>query len=268
MQEGGNYSGGRLKEAAGLAKQFPANIPGRAADISADAAEPSQHNQQGKDPEKSQWACSTAFRTWPNPTSFRGATSTIPTIGRRRPNAARRSVSCRLKNARSCGRRSGENVSVKLQEHAPGSGGSELLPGSSQGQSILLDPEALKEVDATYDSPVTLDAKAVSLRTAMKKILAEVGLTYIIKEETIFVTSLARARDTMVVKRYYIGDILASMGGNSLPVNAGLPVQTGPQVKGFITPSGMPGLVIGGPVPFPQQTVNPTDMALNQAQAK
>ncbi|CAN5453310.1 hypothetical protein BH10PLA2_BH10PLA2_25200 [soil metagenome] len=141
------------------------------------------------------------------------------------------------------------------------------------GLSILLDPEALKEADVTYDTPVTIDARSVTLRTALSKVLGELGLRYIIKDETIYVTSAARARETMVVKRYYIGDLLASMNTNTLPSNNPLQVQTGPQIRAFMTPFGMPGfglpgLVYGGNAPWPGQTVTPTDMLANQAAAK
>ena len=56
-------------------------------------------------------------------------------------------------------------------------------------QPIILDQEALKDVDASYDSPVTLSVQGISVRTALRKILAEVGMTYVIKNESIQVTS-------------------------------------------------------------------------------
>ncbi|HLN32968.1 MAG TPA: hypothetical protein VK395_34885 [Gemmataceae bacterium] len=89
-------------------------------------------------------------------------------------------------------------------------------------QPIILDQEALKDVDASYDSPVTLSVQGISVRTALRKILAEVGMTYVIKNESIQVTSAQRARESMVTRAYYIGDILAGMAA---PL--GLPVQPG-----------------------------------------
>jgi HPt (histidine-containing phosphotransfer) domain-containing protein len=80
------------------------------------------------------------------------------------------------------------------------------------GQPIVLDQEGLKDAEASYDSPVTLNVKGITLRTALRKILAEVGLTYVVKEEVIQVTSAQRAKETMIVRRYYIGDLLAGMG--------------------------------------------------------
>ena len=77
------------------------------------------------------------------------------------------------------------------------------------GQPILIDATALKEAEITYETPVTLNAKGVTVRTALKKILAELGLGYVIKEETIQVTTLQRSRETMVVRSYPVGDLVS-----------------------------------------------------------
>jgi hypothetical protein len=77
---------------------------------------------------------------------------------------------------------------------------------------ILLDHEALKEVEASYDTPISLTMKQVSARTVLRKVLAEIGMTYVIKEETIQATSAERARKMMVVRRYYIGDLITNGG--------------------------------------------------------
>ncbi len=77
------------------------------------------------------------------------------------------------------------------------------------GQSILIDKQALEEAGVTYDTPITLRFnKPVSARTALKRVLADVGLTYVIRRETIEVTTAARAREMMTVRTYYIGDLM------------------------------------------------------------
>jgi hypothetical protein len=81
------------------------------------------------------------------------------------------------------------------------------------GQPIIFDNEGLKEAEASYDSPVTRTAKGISLRTALRLTLAPLGLTYVIRDEAIYVTSAQRAKEMMVTRRYYVGDLLASMGG-------------------------------------------------------
>ena len=77
------------------------------------------------------------------------------------------------------------------------------------GQTIVLDKPALDDLNVNSESTtVTLHLEKVSTRTALKKILADLGLTYVIKEETIFVTTPAKAKDMMTVRTYYMGDLV------------------------------------------------------------
>jgi hypothetical protein len=77
------------------------------------------------------------------------------------------------------------------------------------GQNILIDKQSLEEANVTYDTPITLRFnKPVTGRTALKRVLADVGLTYVIRKETIEVTTLARAREMMTTRTYYVGDLI------------------------------------------------------------
>src|SRR6185437_8984745 len=77
------------------------------------------------------------------------------------------------------------------------------------GQDILTDKRSLEEANVTYDSPITLRFnKPISARTALKRVLADVGLTYVIRKEHIEVTTIARAREMLTTRTYYIGDLL------------------------------------------------------------
>jgi hypothetical protein len=108
------------------------------------------------------------------------------------------------------------------------------------GQNIIIDTEALKDAEASYDTPITLKANNLSVRTVLRKVLADVGLTYIIKDETIRATSIQTAKDTMVVRAYYIGDIVANwgllngLGSGNTPLPHANPIQQAPPaVVGF-----------------------------------
>jgi len=81
------------------------------------------------------------------------------------------------------------------------------------GQPILTDKTALDEAQVTYDTPVSVQVKGVALRTLLRKVLSEFGLTYVVKDQAIQITSAAKARDMMVVRSYYIGDIVANING-------------------------------------------------------
>lgn len=77
------------------------------------------------------------------------------------------------------------------------------------GQTLLIDKQSLEEANVTYDTPITLRFnKPVSARTALKRVLADLGLTYVIRKENIEVTTVARAREMLTTRTYYIGDLM------------------------------------------------------------
>jgi hypothetical protein len=77
------------------------------------------------------------------------------------------------------------------------------------GVTIVADKKTLESAGAGYDTPITTRFKQASLRTVLKKVLADVGLTYIVKEGSIRVVTLEEARTTMTVRSYYVGDLAA-----------------------------------------------------------
>jgi hypothetical protein len=79
----------------------------------------------------------------------------------------------------------------------------------SMGQPIIVPKAAMDEAQITSETPVRLKTERVSMRTVLKKILGEVGLTYIIKDQTIQVTTQRGARETLTTRTYYVGDIVA-----------------------------------------------------------
>jgi len=83
-------------------------------------------------------------------------------------------------------------------------------------QPIMLDQIALDEAKITYDTPITVKVKDVTVRTLLRKILGDFGLAYIIKEETIHVTSALNARETMITRTYNISDIVDTGGLDAL----------------------------------------------------
>ncbi len=71
---------------------------------------------------------------------------------------------------------------------------------------ILADRRALQEASVTYDTPISLKANT-SMRTVLKRILADLNLAYVIKDETIQITSRERAKEMTTTRSYYIGDL-------------------------------------------------------------
>ncbi len=83
------------------------------------------------------------------------------------------------------------------------------------GQPIILDKTALQEAQVNYDSKVTMDIPRVAARTALRKLLGEFGLAYVIRDQTIEVTSALKAKEMMVTRSYYLGDLagIGQLGG-------------------------------------------------------
>jgi hypothetical protein len=89
--------------------------------------------------------------------------------------------------------------------------------GKVMGHDIITDKQALEEVGATYESMVTLKLRNVTARTVLRKILADLNLTYVVRNETIQVTSIARAKEMVTTRTYYIGDLVNFVNPNLPP---------------------------------------------------
>jgi hypothetical protein len=104
-------------------------------------------------------------------------------------------------------------------------------------QPILLDKAAVAEAQISYDTTISDQLPGVSARTALRKILGEFGLTYVIKDQAVQVTSTQKARDLMIVRSYYVGDLLGNGGIGGPLALATTPVsqlQVAQQVKQLI----------------------------------
>jgi hypothetical protein len=98
-------------------------------------------------------------------------------------------------------------VSVEFDEKATFEGAIDYL-SKTIGQPIIITPGSLMEAQVTGETPVKLKADRVTMRTVLKKLLAEVGLTYVIKDQAIQIMSVARAKETMTTRAYYVGDLV------------------------------------------------------------
>jgi hypothetical protein len=85
----------------------------------------------------------------------------------------------------------------------------EYIQEKTDGLNIFLDDLALKEKGIEYDSdPVTFKANKVTVRTILKKIFADRGLTFIIKEATVQVMDPQKASEMLVVRTYPVQDLI------------------------------------------------------------
>jgi hypothetical protein len=82
-------------------------------------------------------------------------------------------------------------------------------------QPIILDDGSMKDAMVEPDDPVSFKGKKLQVRTILRKVLGDRGLTYVVKEGTIQVVTPVRARQMMVTRVYPIADLVAvnpSMG--------------------------------------------------------
>jgi len=79
------------------------------------------------------------------------------------------------------------------------------------GVTILLDKQAMEQQSVTYETTIKFRARKVTMRTVLRRILADVGLTYYIKHEAIQVTSVDRAKEMLTTRVYYIGDLVTRL---------------------------------------------------------
>jgi hypothetical protein len=85
-----------------------------------------------------------------------------------------------------------------------------------KGLPIVVDRAAMEEAGVTYDTPITLQAKGVTVRTLLRKVLNDIGLTYIIRDEVIKVVSPQSARESMVTRVYPVGDLVTPVDARFL----------------------------------------------------
>ena len=96
--------------------------------------------------------------------------------------------------------------------------------GSLAGISIYLDPQGLAAEGATSDMPVTLRLnQEVQLRSALNLILEQYGLTYVIQDEVLKVTSESIRKSKTYVETYNVADLVIPIPNFMPSYNMGLP---------------------------------------------
>lgn len=83
------------------------------------------------------------------------------------------------------------------------------------GIEIQLDTKALAEINVTPDTPITKSIKGISLRSALRLMLAEHDMNYIIEDEVLLITTADKAKTTVVTKVYPVADLVLPISINS-----------------------------------------------------
>lgn len=102
-------------------------------------------------------------------------------------------------------------LNTTIKPDYPNAGLMDVLDDLSQKLNITfaVDKVSLAEANVTSDTQVNLVLpRGITARTALRKILADVGLTYVIKNETVQVMTEAKAKELMTTRVYYIGNLM------------------------------------------------------------
>jgi hypothetical protein len=83
---------------------------------------------------------------------------------------------------------------------------------TAMDQNLFIDKKSLSDLGIDLQKPVNLQANGVATRTVLRQLLAAQGLTFVIKDESIQVVTVDKARDMLVTRVYYLGDLVQGVG--------------------------------------------------------
>ncbi|HEV3340101.1 MAG TPA: hypothetical protein VG125_07080 [Pirellulales bacterium] len=78
--------------------------------------------------------------------------------------------------------------------------------------NIQLDQKALSDAGVGSDTPISRNIKGITLRSALKLLLAELDLTYVIKNEVLMITSKTEAENLLSMRVYPVADLVIPPG--------------------------------------------------------
>lgn len=79
-------------------------------------------------------------------------------------------------------------------------------------QPLLIDKASVADLEIDLKKGSTLEANGLSGRTVLRSLLAAHGLTFVVKEETIQIVTVERARGLLTTRVYYLGDLIRGTG--------------------------------------------------------
>jgi hypothetical protein len=95
----------------------------------------------------------------------------------------------------------------------------ELLDAKTDGKlNIFLDQASIKEAGVDYESKVTFKGKNVKVRTLLKKVFGDLGLTWAIKDAAVQVITPDKMKEFMVTRAYPVGDLISPVANSRMPM--------------------------------------------------
>ena len=80
---------------------------------------------------------------------------------------------------------------------------------------IVLATKKLEEAAINLETPVTISLKGISLRAGLRNMFADLGLTYVIRDEVMQITTPEDASSQLITKVYRVGDLVVPIAANS-----------------------------------------------------
>src|SRR5678815_1224251 len=80
---------------------------------------------------------------------------------------------------------------------------------------IVMATKKLEEAAINLETPVTVNFKQISLRAGLRNMLGDLGLTYLIKDEVMQITTPEDAGSQLITKVYRVGDLVVPIQANT-----------------------------------------------------
>ncbi|MBV8315519.1 MAG: hypothetical protein JOZ53_11330 [Planctomycetaceae bacterium] len=159
-----------------------------------------------------------------------------------------------------------EPISMSFANETPLEDVLKYIKSATQGPNdtgipIYVDPVGLQEAEKTMTSPVTLDLEGVPLKTTLRLLLKQLGLTYTVKDGLLTITSESSEDQPTEIRVYPVADLaiipLSLMGGGIGGMRGGMGGMGGMGMGGM----GMGGMGMGG-MGMGMMSVPPDDPSL------
>ncbi|MBA4189771.1 MAG: hypothetical protein C0467_17440 [Planctomycetaceae bacterium] len=83
---------------------------------------------------------------------------------------------------------------------------------NSLDQKLFIDKKSIDDLGIDLRKPVSLQANGVASRTVLRQVLASQGLTFVVKDQVIQVVDVEKAKNMLVTRVYYLGDVVQGVG--------------------------------------------------------
>jgi tetratricopeptide (TPR) repeat protein len=115
------------------------------------------------------------------------------------------------------------------------------------GVNIYLDPASVKELNIELDQPITLKVNSIQMKYALKLLLEQLQLTYLIEDDVLKIVSEDKAKSILSTKVYPVADLTVPIPDlNSGGVGLGGALGGGNQGQGGLGGGGFGGFGGGG----------------------